>query len=128
MPALKHLSQSMVAAVALTSAAAAYAADTGPMTMKPKHGISFDVGTKRGVSYFLSENGRCKLTFVLAEAISGDDVPSDVPRRFEVAIDAGKSARLDADGSRSLEFACGASAQAMTVTPSERLASSRPAR
>jgi hypothetical protein len=36
------------------------------MTMKPLQGVSFDIGTKRAVSYFLSDNGACKLTLTLA--------------------------------------------------------------
>jgi hypothetical protein len=30
-----------------------------PLTMKPLQGVGFDIGTKRAVSYFLSEGGAC---------------------------------------------------------------------
>jgi hypothetical protein len=84
--------------------------------MKPLHGISFDIGTKRAVSYFLSESGRCKLTVVIADAIKGDELPTDTPVRFDVAIDAGKGARLDTAEGKSLQFACAHGTQAMNVT------------
>ena len=38
-----------------------------PLIMKPLQGVSFDIGTKRAVSYFLSDNDACKLTLTLAE-------------------------------------------------------------
>jgi hypothetical protein len=40
------------------------AADPGlPLTIRPLQGVSFDIGTKRAVSYFLSDDHACKLTF-----------------------------------------------------------------
>ncbi len=130
MPAFTCFTRTMVAAVALTSTAAAYAAELSskPMTMKPMHGISFDVGAKHAVSYFLSEGGRCRLTLILAQAFTGDEAPSDAPARYEVAIGGGRSVRLNGDASTWLDVACHKGAQAMTVTPVEQVASSRTAR
>jgi hypothetical protein len=45
-----------------------------PLTMKPLQGVSFDIGTKRAVSYFLSDGDTCKLTLMLAEVVYGDEV------------------------------------------------------
>jgi hypothetical protein len=42
--------------------------------MKPLQGVSFDIGTKRAVSYFLSDGDTCKLTLMLAEVVYGDEV------------------------------------------------------
>jgi hypothetical protein len=44
-----------------------------PLTMKPLQGVSFDIGTKRAVSYFLSDGDTCKLTLMLAEVVYGDE-------------------------------------------------------
>jgi hypothetical protein len=33
-------------------------------------GASFDIGTKRAVSYFLSDDEECKLTLMLAELVN----------------------------------------------------------
>jgi hypothetical protein len=109
--------------LSLAAAGASEAADaSSPLTMKPRHGISFDIGTKRAVSYFLSESGRCKLTLVVAEAIKGDELPTDTPVRFDVAIDAGKGARLDTAEGKSLQFTCAIGTQAMNVTEVEQVA------
>jgi hypothetical protein len=63
------------------------------LTMKPLHGISLDVGTKRAVSYFLSKNALCKLTLMVGEAFTDDEVPADTATRFNVSIDPGKTAQ-----------------------------------
>jgi hypothetical protein len=110
------------------SASVAAADGSSALTMKPKHGISFDVGTKHVIGYFLNDNNLCNLTLMVAEAFNGDDVPSETAARFEVAIDAGKTARLDTAEGKSLEFACMADAQAMSVKALEQVAVySRPA-
>jgi len=92
------------------------------LTMKPVHGISFDVGSKRAVSYFQNDRGLCNLTLMVAEAMNGDEEPSDTAARFEVKIDAGKTARFDTAEGKSLEFACTADAQAMSVKAVDKVA------
>src|SRR3984893_10321765 len=53
----------------------AQAADpASPLTIKPLQGVSFDIGTKRAVSYFLIDGNSCKLTLMLAEVVHGDEV------------------------------------------------------
>ena len=98
------------------------AADSSLLTMKPLHGISHDVGTKRAVSYFLSDNGKCKLVLTLAEAPNWDEVPNLIATRFEAAIDAGKTTRFHATAGKSLQFACQAGAQAMNVKVLDQVA------
>ena len=74
------LKKRTVLAIAFTgvSAMAGYgmtrAADpASPLTMKPLQGVSFNIGTKRAVSYFLSDNDICKLTLTLAEVVQDDE-------------------------------------------------------
>ena len=110
-----------IAGLGLTGTAAS--ADSSPaLTMKPVHGISFDVGSKRAVSYFQNDSGLCNLTLMVAEAMNGDEVPSDTAARFEIAIDAGKTTRLDTAEGKSLDFACTADAQAMSVKAVDKVA------
>jgi hypothetical protein len=100
---------------------ASQAGDTG-WTMKPLSGVSFDVGTKHAVGYFLSESGRCMLTVVVADQMRGDDVPTDTPIRFHVAIDAGKNARFDTAEGKSLQFACGPQTEVVLVNEIKQVA------
>src|ERR1700737_3288554 len=66
----------------------AWAADpASPLTMKPLQGVSFDIGTKRAVSYFLSDDDACKLTLTLAEVDHGDEVNGLTATRMTVAVE-----------------------------------------
>ena len=91
-------------------------------TMKPLGAVSFDVGSKHAVSYFLSESGQCKLTLVIGDAMKGDALPTDAPVRFDVAVEGGKDARLDTGEGKSLRFACAPDSQAMIVNEVEEVA------
>jgi hypothetical protein len=113
-----------VLAIAFTcvSAMAGYAmtrvADpASPLIMKPLQGVSFDIGTKRAVSYFLT----CKLTLTLAEVVHDDEVNGLTAVRMTVAVEVGKVAHFDTEG-KSLEFKCQAGAQAMIATMIIRVA------
>jgi hypothetical protein len=113
----------MTAILGFGAAGSCQAGDaSSPLTMKPLHGISFDVGTKRAVSYFLSESGQCRLTLIVADAMTGDEPPTDTPVRFEAAIDAGKGARFDTSEGKALQFGCAASTTSMHVTELKQVA------
>lgn len=92
------------------------------LTMKPLHGISFDVGTMRAVSYFLSDNGRCRLVLTLAEEPNWDDLSRFVATRFEAAISGGKASRFHPAEGKTLEFECQADAQSMNVKAVDQFA------
>ena len=91
-----------------------------PLTMKPLQGVSFDIGTKRAVSYFLSDGNSCKLTLMLAEVVHGDEVSGLMATRVTVAIEAGKAARLDTAEGKTLEFKCQGGAHVMSVEASNQ--------
>lgn len=96
------------------------AAPTLPRTMKPLQGVSFDIGTKRAVSYFLSDGNSCKLTLMLAEIIHDGEVNGLTATRVRVTIDAGKAAELDTVEGKSLEFKCQGGAHVMSVAASNQ--------
>jgi hypothetical protein len=93
---------------------------TSPLTMKPLQGVSFDIGTKRAASYFLSDEDSCKLTLTLAEVVHGDEVNDLTTIRVTVAIEAGKAAHLDTAEGKSLEFKCQAGAHVMSIEASNQ--------
>jgi hypothetical protein len=76
-------------------------------SLKPLQGVSFHAGSKDAVAYFLSENRTCKFVVTTAD--------KDAPTRFESAISGGESTSYKLTEGNSLEFACQADAQAMTV-------------
>ena len=91
-----------------------------PLTMKPLQGVSFDIGTKRAVSYFLSDGNSCELTLMLAEVVHGDEVNGLTTTRVTVAIEAGKAAHLDTVEGKTLEFKCLGGAHVMSVEASNQ--------
>ena len=95
-----------------------------PLTMQPLQGVSFDIGTKRAVSYFLSDDDTCKLTLMLAEVAHDDEVNGPTAARLTIAVEVGKAAHLDVEG-KSLEFKCQAGAQAMSIEVLNRAAYER---
>ena len=67
-----------------------------PLTIRPLQGASFDIGTKRAVSYFVSDDEECKLTLMLAELVNDDDEANGLAAaRMTVAVEVGKVAHLD---------------------------------
>jgi hypothetical protein len=106
-------------------AGAVQAADAAStLTMKPLHGVSFAVGTKRAVGYFLSNNGRCELVLTLADAPKWDEPPQLTATRFETTILAGGAARYNSSAGQAIEFACEALGQSMRVNAVEQVAAS----
>jgi hypothetical protein len=117
------------AVFALSSAMSTQAADSAHiLTMKPLQALTFDVETKHAVSYFLSDNGTCKLVLTLAEAPNPDRVPHFIATRYEAAIGAGNKTQFNTAEGKSLDFACQAGAQVMSVTGLDQVASSPPGR
>jgi hypothetical protein len=86
-----------------------------PLTMKPLQGVSFDIGTKHAVSYFLSDNNACKLTLTLAEVVHDDEVNGLTATRMTVAVEADKAANLYTAEGKSLEFKCQPGAHVMSI-------------
>ena len=100
-----------------------------PLTIRPLQGASFDIGTKRAVSYFLSDDEECKLTLMLAELVNDDDEANGLAAaRMTVAVEVGKVAHLDTDEGKSVEFKCQPGGQEMSIEviePGRILAPSR---
>jgi hypothetical protein len=93
------------------------------LIMKPLQGVSFDIGTKRAVSYFLSDGNTCKLTLMLVEVARDDEVNGPTAARMTIAVEVGKTTHLDTAEGKSIEFQCQARAQAMSIEVLNRAAS-----
>ena len=105
----------VAATLSTLSLGAAQAAET----VKPLQGINFHAGTKHAASYYLNDNGTCKLVVTLA-----DDANYE-PTRFEAAIADGSSTHYQLAEGKSLEFGCRDHAQLMTVSTLEAIATNR---
>ncbi|SFK41017.1 hypothetical protein [Methylocapsa palsarum] len=120
---LRHRTIAVIAVAAVSMAAtAAMTRAADPLSaavMTPMQGISFDIGTKRAVSYFLSDADACQLTVTLAETRGDNVVNSATAMRMTVAVEPGKVAHLDTAAGKGLDFKCQAGAKQMNVNESD---------
>ena len=74
---------------------------------------------KDAVAYYLADKGTCKVV------VMATDKTVFAPTRFEEAVEAQKSIVHQIDDGKSLEFACQADAQAMTINMLTTIAAQR---
>ena len=121
-----------VLAIANLGAVQAGESSPGWRPMKPLYAVSFDVGRKHVLSYFLSKKGLCDLTVMVTDrpdaTPEGDEIPTLTTIRFKATIDGGKAAHVDTAEGKSLEYVCATEAQAMSVRVVNQVAVSRPSR
>ncbi|MCB1526608.1 MAG: hypothetical protein KDJ45_02765 [Hyphomicrobiaceae bacterium] len=126
---MRAISKNFVVALASTiafgGAAAAYADGLSGQKMTPRHGISFDVGSKRAVSYYLGEGGVCNLTVLMADSNNLDEVKG-AATRVSMPVIPTKKARIDTAEGKTLEFKCAPSASAMSVRVLDQVAVAAP--
>ena len=135
-----NLAKKIIAATAVTCVlaladlGAVQAGESSPgwRPMKPLYAVSFDVGRKHVLSYFLSKKGLCDLTVMVTDrpdaAPEGDEIPTLTTIRFQATIDGGKAAHVDTAEGKSLEYVCATDAQAMSVRVVNQVAASSPSR
>ncbi len=113
------MSKSMTA-VALTALlavipAAVLAQGAQTLIMTPGKGVSFYMGTKHGITTFLSESGACQLTVAIGDNPGMDGMNPTASTRFSAAVMPGRPANLETTDGHSLKFTCDAAAQEMKL-------------
>jgi hypothetical protein len=89
---------------------------TSNETYRATEVISHVLGSKQAVGYFLTVNGQCALTLMVAEAIDPDrDVPGSAAR-LRFALHPGEHAALAIEEGREMVLVCGAGAATIEVT------------
>ncbi len=135
-----NLSKKFIAGTALTGVLAmAYPGalqgedlSSGSKAMKHLQAVSFDVGSKHVLSYFLKKGGQCDLTMMVTDrpdqTPEGDFIPTLTTDRFKAEITGGRTALFgfDTTEGRALEYACATGAQAMSVREVYAVAASSP--
>jgi hypothetical protein len=103
-----------LSAAALTAMSVlAAAGDDVPLT--PGKGRPLDIGNKHAVTYFVEQNGACKVTVVIA-AKDGSLTDADSPgTRINAVVMPGMALQVDAADDRSAEFFCGPGGTKMTT-------------
>lgn len=91
-------------------------------TLQPLRGISFDIGAKRAVSYYVRDNSTCRLVLTIADGADGASAEAFSATRFEAAIPDGQATQYQSSEGQGLEFACQANAKTMSIKSVEQIA------
>ncbi len=94
----------------------------------PLHAVSFDIGSKHALSYFLVRDGNCDLTVWLTDSVRDDEVVSAPPARMVVSVPSNKTMQVGSAEGAAAEFACSANAEFMSVRILTEVAYSKPRR
>ena len=133
-----NLSTKFIAGAALTGVLAmAYpgpvqAGDlsSGGTLMRPLYAISFNVGRKHVLSYFLKKNTICDLTVMVTwrpdQPPEGDEIPTLTSAQFKRSVHSGKTAWLDTAQGKALEYFCSPGAHWMKVREVNQFARTSP--
>ncbi|BDV39276.1 hypothetical protein DSM21852_25290 [Methylocystis bryophila] len=127
---MSKASRMVAAALALAvslGGSASFAADGNweSTMMKPTRAKSLDVGTKHVISYFVSADGACRLTAMIADR--SDDEAAAGAAQLQLTVEPGKTARIATADGNSLRFICLGRAEWMTATVVNRVALGAPA-
>lgn len=82
---------------------------------KPIAGFSLSLGSKRMVGYYESDTGVCKITFLVSQDMSTDELPLYTPVRMIQNVEPGRMAVVDTPEGKSVEFGCRPRAEALTL-------------
>lgn len=118
---MKGVVAALASALVVSAAPLAFADEASELKMTPRHGISFDVGSKRAISYYLGKGGICNLTVLMADSNSLDEVKG-AATRVSIPVIPTKKARIDTAEGKTLEFKCAPSASAMSVRVLDQVA------
>jgi hypothetical protein len=92
--------------------------DSSAVTMRPMKGTSFEIGAEHAVSYFVRENGECKLVLTHAAEPGAND-GTFTATRFEATIDAGKATRYVSRNGDAIDFECQPNARSVSIRGAE---------
>jgi hypothetical protein len=85
-------------------------------TFRSAQAISYQLGSKRAVGYFVRVDGACQVTLMIAEAIDPELAQPTSAARLSLAMMPGQKAALASEEGESLELTCGSGAETVLVT------------
>jgi hypothetical protein len=84
-------------------------------TFKPAQAMSYVVGSKRAVGYFMAQTGECRLTLMIAEATDPDVGTPPSAARLRLAMVPGQSANFGSAEGGEVTLTCGSRAETLEV-------------
>ena len=105
--------------IAALGSSVASARMSGPQTFKPAEGMTYLLGSKRAIGYFVNNDGICQVTFMIAEAIDPDIAQPPSAARMSFPMTPGQSVALDSAEGESMIATCGAGGETLQITQSK---------
>ena len=110
-PAL--LAAGSILCVAATGMASAHL--SGPSVFHATEAMTYLIGSKRAIGYFLNKDGACQLTLMIAEAVDPDLAQPPSAARMTVSMMPGQSMALGSAEGESMVATCGADGQTIEI-------------
>ena len=85
-------------------------------TFRSAQAISYQLGSKRAIGYFVRVDGACQVTLMIAEAVDPDVAQPTSAARLSLAMMPGQKAGLASEEGEALELTCGSGAETVLVT------------
>ena len=92
----------------------------------PMHAVTFDIGSKHAISYFLVNDGNCDLTVWLTDISLDDKSTPATATRMVLSVAPGRTMQVGSAEGMAAEFACAANAESMSVRTLTEVAYSKP--
>jgi hypothetical protein len=120
----KSIASVLAAAITLgTATFGAHAAETSNShVFKAARGVSLDVGSKKIAGYYLSKDGICDVTLMVADLPDVDGNVSAAISRINLPVKAGSNARVYTSEGKALTLTCSTGTKLMTVRHLEEVA------
>jgi hypothetical protein len=96
---------------------------SGPQTFKPAEGMIYQLGSKRAIGYFLTNDGSCQVTLMIAEAVDPDLVQPPSAARMSFGMLPGQTLALGSAEGESMVATCGSGGETLEITRSKPLRS-----
>jgi hypothetical protein len=117
MPAARSLALLSVGVLAagLVAGAASAHRDPGSDNYRSAQAMSYELGSKRAIGYFISRNGQCQVTLMIAELVDPEVARPTSAARLNIAMVPGQSASIDSEEGATMVLTCGAGAETVNV-------------
>jgi hypothetical protein len=102
-------------AAAGSSSAMPLRVSSGLDKFRPMQALSYELGSKRAIGYFLTVGGKCQLTLMIAESVDPDVAKPTSAARLNVAMLPGQSTALASEEGQAMTITCGTDAEVLEV-------------
>jgi hypothetical protein len=85
-------------------------------TYRSAQAISYQLGSKRAIGYFVRVDGACQVTMMIAETVDPDVAQPTSAARLSLSMMPGQSAALASEEGESLQLTCGSGAETVVAT------------